>query len=247
MQKRLHLIMPMGGKGSRFFNDGYITPKPLLEIHRKPFFYWAIQSLKKFIPLASLTCVVLQEHVEKFQIDKKIKSYFPEAHIIIIPQILNGAVLTCMEGVKKISDDEPILFNDCDHAFLSKKFYDFCIKGEFDSLDGALLSFESDEPKFSYLECNEDGRVLRTVEKEVISSHAICGAYYFRNPRIFKTAVMEYLSHCNYSEYYVSGIYNELIKKEKNIGYFSLDKHVTFGTPEEYQIAEQVEDFKELI
>ena len=247
MQKQLHLIMPMSGHGSRFFNNGYVIPKPLLEIHNKPFFYWAIQSIKKFISLKSLTCVVLQEHVVNFQIDAKIKTYFPEANIIVIPEVLNGAVLTCLEGIKQIPDDEPILFNDCDHAFLSKSFYDFCINGEFDSLDGALLSFESNESKFSYLECDKNGMVSRTVEKTPISSHAICGAYYFKNTTLFKMAVNEYLSHCNYSEYYVSGVYNELIKMKKKIGYFSIDKHITFGTPEEYQIAEKVEDFEELI
>ena len=31
---KLHLIMPMGGKGSRFSKYGYEFPKPLLEINR---------------------------------------------------------------------------------------------------------------------------------------------------------------------------------------------------------------------
>ncbi|MBS4930163.1 MAG: glycosyltransferase family 2 protein [Clostridiales bacterium] len=247
MKKQLHLIMPMGGYGSRFSKNGYILPKPLLEIHNKPFFYWAIQSIKKFVPLKSLTCVVLQEHIDQFQIDQKIQAYFPETNIVIIPQVLNGAVLTCMEGIKNIPFNEPILFNDCDHAFLSRSFYNFCLNGNFDYLDGALLSFESTEPKFSYLECDGNNRVMRTVEKNPISTHAICGAYYFKNTTIFKTAVNEYLSRCNYSEYYISGVYNELIRENRNIGYFELDKHITFGTPDEYKTAEKIDDFEEFL
>lgn len=27
--KNFHLVMPMGGKGQRFFNDGYVAPKPI--------------------------------------------------------------------------------------------------------------------------------------------------------------------------------------------------------------------------
>lgn len=27
-----HLIMPMGGAGSRFYKNGYMQPKPLIEI-----------------------------------------------------------------------------------------------------------------------------------------------------------------------------------------------------------------------
>ena len=37
--KKLHLIMPMGGRGYRFFKDGYSMPKPLIELNGKPFFY----------------------------------------------------------------------------------------------------------------------------------------------------------------------------------------------------------------
>ena len=35
--KKLHLIMPMGGRGYRFFKDGYSMPKPLIELNGKPF------------------------------------------------------------------------------------------------------------------------------------------------------------------------------------------------------------------
>ena len=63
--KRLNVIMPMGGGGTRFGNHGFNVPKPLIEIYGKPFFYWATQSLVKNIEIASLTFVVLKEHIEK--------------------------------------------------------------------------------------------------------------------------------------------------------------------------------------
>lgn len=34
----INLIMPMAGRGSRFLELGYNVPKPLIEIHGKPFF-----------------------------------------------------------------------------------------------------------------------------------------------------------------------------------------------------------------
>ena len=46
---KTHLIMPMGGAGSRFANSGYMLPKPLIEIEGKPFFFWATRSIEKFI------------------------------------------------------------------------------------------------------------------------------------------------------------------------------------------------------
>jgi len=241
----LHLIMPMGGKGSRFSEHGYDYPKPLIDIHGAPFFYWATQSIRKYVSLKSLIFVVLQDHIDLFQIDKEIKKYFPEAKIHAIPQVLNGPVLTCMEGIKEVNDGDPILFNDCDHMFSCKEFYDFCAKAQFDIVDGALLTFTSDEPKYSFLAYGLDGNIIRTVEKEVISNDAICGAYYFRNVQIFKNAVEDYLRICNYQEYFISGVYNVMTECGKTIKGFKTDFHIPFGTPEEYEIAVLSESFVE--
>ena len=46
---KLHLILPMAGRGSRFFKNGFVCPKPLIEINGKPFFYWAARSVEKFV------------------------------------------------------------------------------------------------------------------------------------------------------------------------------------------------------
>ena len=39
---KIHLIMPMGGGGTRFGNMGFELPKPLIELQGRPFFYWAV-------------------------------------------------------------------------------------------------------------------------------------------------------------------------------------------------------------
>lgn len=245
-RKRINLVMPMGGSGSRFSKDGFTIPKPLIEINGKPFFYWATQSIRKYVDLESLTFVVLQEHIDKFSIDEKIYSFFPEAKIEVIPKVLNGAVLTCLEGVKNIFNNLPIIFNDCDHAFSCKEFYEYCMNGEYAKIDGGLLTFESSDPKFSFVECNSDGNIIRTVEKVAISNDAICGAYYFKNRKTFEEGTNEYLDNCNYKEYFVSGVYNVMAKKHKVISCFRVDSHLPFGTPEEYEIAEKLDYFKEL-
>lgn len=112
--KKLHLIMPMGGRGYRFFKDGYSMPKPLIELNGKPFFYWSAQSVMKFVDVADISFVVLQEHIDHFEIDQKIKEYYPQARIVVIPEVLPGAVMTCLEGVKGLDGGAPLLFNDCD-------------------------------------------------------------------------------------------------------------------------------------
>lgn len=245
--KKIHLVMPLAGGGTRFLNDNYEMPKPLIELQGKPFFYWAVQSLIKYVEIENIIFVVLQEHVDKFDINKKIQDFYPDAIIRVIPEVLNGAVLTCLEGIKEINDDAPILFNDCDHAFVSNSFYEFIKKGHVNNVEGALLTFKSDNPGYSYVKFNNKYEVIGTVEKVVASTEAICGAYYFKNKKIFKEGVVRYLDHCRYKEYFTSGVYNELVDMGNRIITFAIDEHISFGTPEEYEIAKNDERLNELI
>ena len=245
--KKLHLIMPMGGAGSRFFKNGFVMPKPLIEINGRPFLYWATMSIKKYVDIADLTFVVLQEHVDEFCIDQVILKWFPEARIEVIPRLLPGAVMTCLEGLRNIHDDQPVLFNDCDHMFRCTAFNNSIATGDWD-FDGALLTFPSDQPQFSYIRYDETGeRIVGTVEKEVVSNQAICGAYVVRNAEIFRKMAEQYLEECSYSEYFVSGIYNVMCRKNMTIQNYEVDFHVPFGTPAEYEAAQDSAYFEELM
>lgn len=231
--------MPMGGAGTRFFNNGFDCPKPLLKLHNKPFFYWATESIRHFIPLSGITFVILREHVERFSIGREILSFYPDARIVVLDHVLPGAVLTAMEGAKGLSADTAVVFNDCDHFFISSAFERFCAQ-EQPNWDGALLTFSSDEPKFSYLAYDAAGNVSRTVEKEVISHDAICGAYYFKRTDTFLKTAERYLETCSYSEYFMSGVYNELIRAGGNVCALPTDLHIPFGTPSEFETAQHV-------
>ncbi|MCM1211401.1 MAG: glycosyltransferase family 2 protein [Blautia sp.] len=237
LMEKIHLIMPMGGGGTRFGREDFRLPKPLIELQGKPFFFWAAQSVKKFVTVEDMIFVVLQEHIDQFHIDQKILEYYPDAVIQVIPHVLNGAVLTCREGIKAVGDELPVLFNDCDHAFICERFYDFCKKEDFTGIDGALLTFASDNPNYSYVKFDPTGRVIGTIEKAVASNEAICGAYYFKNKTLFQDAVEKYLQRCEYTEYFISGVYNELVKQNKKIVTFPINEHISFGTPDEYNLA----------
>lgn len=84
---KLHLVMPMAGRGSRFFENGFVMPKPLIEINDRPFFYWATQSIAKFVDCADITFVVLEEHIRDHAIDREIKTYYPNAKIVALPEV----------------------------------------------------------------------------------------------------------------------------------------------------------------
>lgn len=235
---RTHLVFPMGGAGSRFSETGIDLPKPLIEIHGKPFFYWAVVSLIIDIKDYDLSFVVLKEHIDKNRIDKEIIGYFPKANINIIEKVLPGPVFTSMVGCNDIDDDYPIIFNDCDHLFrcrnISCEIEEMASSG---NIAGELLTFQADQSQFSYVEFDAVGNVIGTREKQVVSNHAICGAYVYRSAQIFKKMAELYKDNCPYSECFMSGVYNTMIEHGYKVRVCPLNFHLEFGTPAEYEQA----------
>ncbi|MCS2917415.1 hypothetical protein NXW71_03125 [Parabacteroides merdae] len=139
--------------------------------------------------------IVRQEHIDKYQIDKGIRSFLPEANLFSVVKTTRGAVETCLIAENAIADDDAVIVMDCDLEFRSKKFVEIIKqilnKPIEEATGGALVSFESNEPRYSYAALGKDGFVTRTAEKEVISNHALCGAYFFSSGKRFKE-----VAHC---------------------------------------------------
>ena len=182
--------MPMAGEGSRFLKEGWTTPKPLIELNGQPLFKHAISSVTDKDIQMKYSFIVRQEHIDKYQIDKGIRSFLPEANLFSVVKTTRGAVETCLIAENAIADDDAVIVMDCDLEFRSKKFMEIIKqilnKPIEEATGGALVSFESNEPRYSYAALGEDGFVARTAEKEVISNHALCGAYFFASGRRFK-------------------------------------------------------------
>ncbi|MCR5746143.1 MAG: efflux RND transporter permease subunit [Lachnospiraceae bacterium] len=243
-ESKVNLVFLMGGAGTRFFDNGFECPKPLIELNGEPFFKRAADSLIGHVNYEKLIFVVLKEHADKFAIDKKILEYYPDAKIVLLLKVLPGAVMTALEGVKRIKNDLPVIFTDCDLMFRSEAMYDYYTGGEYDAA-GTLITFTSDQDKYSYVRIDSDesfddngyAYAVETAEKKVISEHAITGCYGFANVGEFVEVAKKYLDNCPYNEYFMSGLYNEVISSGRKIKVFSVDDYHSFGTPEEYKEA----------
>ena len=164
-----------------------------------------------------------------------------------LKKVLPGALMTAMEGAKVIHNEYPVIFTDCDLMFSSEEMYAFYNKDKYDC-DGTLLTFRSDLDRYSYVETEEwtdsDGNTVNiakaTAEKKVISERAITGAYGFINSSVFLRSAEKYIKNCPYDEYFMSGIYNEMISEGRRIRVFDSDMHLSFGTPDEYETAKEL-------
>ena len=136
-------------------------------------------------------------------------------------------------------DDDAVIVMDCDLEFRSVRFIEI-IKQILslpmeEANGGALVSFESNQPKYSYAEVGADGFVVRTAEKEVISTHALCGAYFFSTGKRFKEVAHQLLDEPDFKkpEYYVSLLYNYLLADGEKVRLAPMEEYYSYGTPEE--------------
>ena len=235
----LHIIMPMAGEGSRFLKEGITTPKPLIPCKGKTLFERALMSLDNIDCSKKYSFIVRQEHIDKHDIARRIKSIIPEASMFSVRETTRGAVETCLLARQAIDFDDALVVMDCDLEFYSKSYNAYIseiLRKSTDEVDGgALVSFDSEDPRYSYAVADCNNRVIRTAEKEVISNHALAGAYFFSKSISFIAAAERLLREaCHGStEFYVSLLYNYLINDGEYVFLAKTDQYYSYGTPEE--------------
>ena len=237
--RNLHIIMPMAGEGSRFLKEGWRTPKPLIQLDGVPLFKRAIGSVAIDGLTMKYSFIVRQEHIDNYGIDRSIREILPDANIFSVEKTTRGAVETCLIAEPAIADDDAVIVMDCDLEFRSERFSELMrevLNTPVEQANGGLLvSFESDLPRYSYAQTDGTDRVIRTAEKEVISSHALCGAYFFASGRVFKSAAHRLMDEANFNkqEYYVSLLYNYLLGDGDTVRLAPMEVYRSYGTPEE--------------
>jgi dTDP-glucose pyrophosphorylase len=229
----------MAGRGSRFANRGIPEPKPLIDLGGRPFFWWAVESVRRQIVLDRIVFVILEEHVADWKLDAKIRAFYPNAEILAIPDVTAGSAETAALGVDKLNGTDPIIINDCDHAFVASRL-GAVVQDMRTGFSGALTTFPSDSPNFSFVVLDDHGTVTGTIEKQVASPFAIAGCYMFSSPSLYREQYRRYQTTCPYNELYISGIYNQMIGNGMTVGQLVLDRHFAFGTPDEFEAVESI-------
>ena len=228
---KMNVLIPMAGAGKRFFDAGYVFPKPLIEVDNKPMIQWVIESLNL---QANYIFIIQKEHQEKYNIKSVLKILQPNCKIIELDHLTEGAACTTLLAKKYINNSDPLIIANSDQYInwnSSKALYDFNSK----NLDGAILTFEAIHPKWSYAKCNGEGFVTEVAEKKVISKNATVGVYYWKHGSDYVKSAEEMIKkniRVN-NEFYVCPVYNEFLAKNKKVKIHNVDKMWGLGTPED--------------
>lgn len=237
MPGSIQILMPLGGLGQRFRDEGYATPKPLIDVDGQPMFKKALSSFDAYDGDKEYIFVVRKDADDEYGLASEMKRILPAAHVAMLHHNTRGAVETCLLARRYIKPAEPLIIMDCDFSFRANEYFDkvarLVNKKEY---DGVLLSFDSDWDRYSYATVDEKGYVTETAEKKVISQNALAGAYCFGSGELFLRAADKLVHQPlgeHMKEYYISYLYNILLSEGKTIALAKVDTFDSFGTPQE--------------
>jgi HAD superfamily hydrolase (TIGR01509 family) len=228
---KLNVLVPMAGAGSRFAQQGYTFPKPLIEVNGKPMIQVVVENLNID---AHYIFIVQQEHYEKYNLKYLLNLIAPGCDIVQINGITEGAACSTLLAKEFINNDAPLVMansdqyvewnsNECMYAFTA------------DDIDGGIVTFEASHPKWSYAKLGGDGFVSEVAEKKVISNEATVGIYYWKKGSDYVKYAEDMISkdiRVN-NEFYVCPVFNQAIEDSKKIKIKRVNKMWGIGTPED--------------
>lgn len=174
----MNIIIPIGGKGERFLNSGYIEPKPLIDVFGKPMISHVLDNLF-FTEEDQVFIIYYNLDDGKFK-DVLCKKY-PHIHFIRITHQTKGAAETIFEGLKQIRHltkcKKTMLF-DCD-TFYTEDVVDIYRHVDENAIF-YVKNYESN-PIYSYIRFENSIFVNSISEKNKISDNANTGIYCFKD------------------------------------------------------------------
>jgi NDP-sugar pyrophosphorylase family protein len=220
----INIVVPMAGRGSRFQKEGYTLPKPLIPVHGIPMIEVIVNNIK---PAGECHFIFIcyNEHEKKYNFKHFLKSLVPKCTVIVIDEITEGAACTVLKAKDYINEDTPLMIANSDQ-WVDVDINKYLEYMEKNNSDGLIMTMWANHPKWSYIMFNEKNDIIRVVEKEVVSNEATVGIYNFRFGKDFVFFAERMISNNIRSngEFYVAPVYNEMIGKNKKIGYYNVGK-----------------------
>jgi dTDP-glucose pyrophosphorylase len=219
----------MAGRGRRFVEAGYSTPKPFIPIDGRPMIEHVLDNLA--LPGARFIAIAREEHLvaESAAVDQLKARYSVE--FVTVDQVTNGAACTALFAHRLLDGDSPVLLANSDQI-VESNLTAFTRDAEERELDGSILTFAATDPKWSYARLGAGNLVVEVREKVPISPHATVGLYYFRCGSEFVRSAIDMIIRNDRvnGEFYVCPVYNYLIAAGGRVGIYEIESQAMFGT-----------------
>jgi len=218
----LNIVIPMAGAGSRFALAGYTDPKPLIPINGMPMINLVIKNLTpkrhhRFIFICQ------NEHIKNYDLRTKLNEWAPGSIVVGLDGLTDGAARTVLTAKHLIDNSDELMIANSDQ-YVDIDINDYLEEIEKRKLDGAIMTMKANDPKWSFVDLNNEKLVTRVVEKEVISDEATVGIYNFSRGSDFVSAAKNMIDQNlrSNNEFYVAPSYNLLISRGLRFGIYNI-------------------------
>jgi HAD superfamily hydrolase (TIGR01509 family) len=227
----LTVLIPMGGRGSRFANVGYQLPKPLINVCGKPMIQRVIENLNID---AEYIFLCRDEHVDTYLLKYLLPAMVPGCKVLSESGNNGGPASACLTIREHLDNDKHLLIANSDQI-VEWNPSDFCYFAESNNVDGCIQTFTATGTKWSYVKLDENENVIEVAEKKEISNIATTGLYYFNKGSDYIRAVEKMVAAEDKvnGEYYIAPCYNYMIAEGAKIKRYNCEKMHGIGVPDD--------------
>lgn len=238
-------IIPMAGKGSRFKKEGYLTPKPYIEVSKKEM---CIQSCLLLPKNKENIFLTLKKDSSQYKLKSKLAKNFKKFDIFELDNVPKGQLATCREGLVNLKTNKEIIISACDHGVIYNQKKLNSLKKEFDpdlivwvtkNYPGAIRNPEM------YGWINFDGNQILdiSVKKKLLNPHTdpmIIGTFTFKNISIFNAASKSLIDRNETvnNEFYLDSCIKDALNLGFNCRLFFVENYICWGTPNDLKTFE---------
>ena len=226
------ILIPLGGIGQRFKENGYNKPKALVNVFGKSIISYVLDNLN--IEEIDYIYIPYNKEYQHYHFEDTIKKQY--SHIpfkfYCMENNTRGAAETINISLNQLEEkrDVPIICLDADNFYLCNIISKW--KGE-----NVVFTFKdvNKNPIYSYVECNNDEEIINIKEKEKISNKACTGAYGFKSIQTLKKYTLKIIEKNirQQNEFYTSGVIKEMINDNYIIKNITINRseYICLGTP----------------
>lgn len=221
----ISFIICAAGKGERFKEKGFSSPKPLINLKGKTMLERSIESLK-LQPNDQLIIISLKAHELKKKFEGTICAEWIE-----IEDVTGGQLETFLCARDIIKNEKIVIYN-CDTYFASDVLRESI---ENDSYDGLIPCSIAPGDCWSFCRVDEAFNILEVTEKVRISEWASVGYYYFKRKSQLIELAEEEVKNATTKESFVAPLYQRYLELGLKLKMIPVDEFLPFGTVEQVE------------
>ena len=231
-------MIPMNGLGTRFRDEDYHLPKPLINLLGKPMIFWLLDNLN----LAEVDQVIVPytSQLDSFDFQTQLRERYKNVTFKFFPfnYATRGAAETvyiALDNIDHASLQQNIMLLDCDTFYFEDIITKYCQSTDKNNI--FYFTDTKEQPIYSYVKI-EQGQVTDIAEKRKISDNANCGVYCFSSGEMLKNYCQTLLAanETQKGEFYISGVYRLLIADQIPVGATLVENFHCVGTPMQLKI-----------